>query len=366
MAAETGPVRIAILLSTHNGSRYVGELLESIVEQSWLHWDLWIRDDGSNDGTLRILRDFAGRFGDSGLDGTASRVHLFPEENIGVAGSFFRLLEVAGSGYAGYAFCDQDDVWLPEKLERAVMTLEQDVPFLYHCRQWLTDQDGGKRVLSPVPVRTGFANALVQNQVVGCTMVINARLRKCVLHSLREVDGVSPVSGIIMHDWWCYLLASGTGCIHYDPEPQILFRRHGKNTTPAAEDPVLALRGRLSGFGNRNWSLSHIMVQAEHLWRYFSFSGDATVNWADSDRKSTTVGEDDDSDAGLDSAPKKQSSRERPCKLPEANRHLLESLVALRKAGFLKRVGYLFGGVHRRSGMAETIVFRLLVLLQRF
>lgn len=366
MTAETRPVRIAILLSTCNGVPYVGELLESIRNQSWPHWDLWIRDDGSNDGTLEILEDFASRMAESGKGGTGNRVHLLPDENIGIVQSFFRLLDAAGSDYAGYAFCDQDDVWLPEKLERAALSLKRDVgvPFLYHGRQWLTDQEGGKRVLSPVPVRVGFANALIQNQVVGCTMVINARLRQCVMHSLRDSDGTTSFPGIIMHDWWCYLLASGTGRIHYDPEPQILFRRHQESSTPAATGSLRALRGRLSGLGKRNWSLSHIMIQAECLSRHYSDFGNRSASKTDASEASGRGGSKPDFKAA--DSEEKPLLHDAACSLPERNHRLLDSLLVLRRAGLIKRAVYLFAGRHKRAGLADTVVFRLLVLLRRF
>jgi hypothetical protein len=360
MKPENKPPRFAILLSTYNGTAYLPELLESIVSQSWKHWDLWIRDDGSRDGTRKLLEDFARRFNskspgeclapretqsegndnhhddasEAGADTSANRIHLFTEENMGVAASFFQLLEQAGGGYDGYAFCDQDDIWLPEKLERAALALDPGRPMLYHARQWLFEHDSGDKTLSPLPVRARFSNALVQNQVVGCTMVINAILRECVLKSLQTLQSSEATGSpprIIMHDWWCYLLGSGTGTVSFDPEPVILFRRHGQSATPAALGSLTGGRRRLTAFRRQGWSISHIMDQADLLHQYF------------------TSGQTDSS-----------------CRLQERHLLLLEKLVNLRSAGVLKRVGYLFTGRHRRSRPAETLLFRLLILLRRF
>lgn len=326
MRPDNATKRFAVLLSTYNGAEHLPALLESIGSQSWRHWDLWIRDDGSSDETREILQDYGPRISSD------HRIHFYAGENTGAAASFFYLLERAGDGYAGYAFCDQDDLWMPEKLERAARVLEQASPMLYHARQWLFHPASGKRTQSPVPVRAGFSNALVQNQVVGCTMVINARLRRYVLDSLRaqETDSRSP-SAIIMHDWWCYLLASGIGTIRYDSEPVIVFRRHDRTATPAAADVLRGGRKRLSVFRKHGLSISHILKQADLLHTYF------TSAQPDASRR-----------------------------LPEAHMALLESLVKMKCAGLVRRIVYLFTGKHRRSRLAETFLFRLLVLMRRF
>jgi len=385
--AESTPIRIAILLSTCNGAGYLLPLLESIEEQSWPHWDLWVRDDGSTDGTVEILEEFADRLKQENQAGTGNRVYVIRGENIGIVRSFFHLLEKAEIGYAGYsgyAFCDQDDIWLPAKLERAAQALKPDVPFLYHARQWLVDQKSGERALSPVPRHTGFANALIQNQVVGCTMVINQLLRECVLETLKsgsnhgssggndgnisDEDASSsddhansgddgdanssdnhadsgdedikssdfePCAGIIMHDWWCYLLASAAGRIHYDPEPVILFRRHEESTTPVTTGLFRIIRKRLSALRNRNWSVRHIMQQAMALKRHYRIiSNRANSNsW---------------------------------CRISKGYKQLLHSLLKLESATLIHRIGYLFTGKHVRAGKFDTAVFRLLVLFRRF
>ncbi len=357
MKSEIKPLRFAVLLSTFNGAAYLTALLESIRKQNWPHWDLWIRDDGSHDGTFEILEDFAMRSKSEGM--TGNRVHVIRGENAGISGSFFQLLEQAGDDYGGYAFCDQDDIWLPEKLERAAQALKEGQPMLYHARQWLMDQNSGKRELSARPANTGFANALVQNQVVGCTLVVNSRLRSCVLQALRSTDGLH--SRIIMHDWWCYLLGSGIGTIHYDPHPVILFRRHEESTTPVAAGLFEIMRKRLSTFRKHGWSVSHIMVQAEILSRHFS--SDASGMEYPGHEQARSV-----RDPGVRQAPDQPESPAgvARCRLPDHHQELLESLLELRSAGFLKRLRYLFSGKHHRTGLFETAFFRLLILMKRF
>ncbi len=341
------PPRIAIVLSTWNGEQYLPELLESLRLQTWPHWDLWVRDDGSNDGTINQLEAFSNSMND-GVSG--NRVIVNRGRNIGIVRSFLTLLSDITDEYAGYAFCDQDDIWLPEKLERAATALavHQDnengtgVPCLYHAGLWLTDDRNNKRTKNPAPVRTGFSNALIQNQVVGCTMVINPALRECILNRIRSSVDDDPATSIIMHDWWCYLLASGFGSIIYDPEPVIAFRRHHKSTTPAETTPYRALHKRITAIRKRDWSVSHIIRQAEAFARLYA---------NDFERKQHA------------------GSQEAACPpnlLSEDNKKLLDSLISLKHAGFLKRLRYLFWAEHKRDGILNTLVFRFLVLFRRF
>lgn len=350
---STSPPRIAIVLSTWNGEQYLPELLESLRLQTWVHWDLWVRDDGSVDGTLAILQDFSKKMNDKS---TGSRIHVIEGENMGVVQSYFTLISRIHGSYTAYAFSDQDDVWLPVKLERAASAIVNhqsgdngdNLPFLYHSGQLLVDQRFGRQTMSSAPVRTGFANALIQNQVVGCTMVINPALRECLLHGISSQPGSDPVSGIIMHDWWCYMLASGLGRIVYDPGPVIIFRRHEKSTTPVAANPRLELLKRMATLRKRNWAILHIMRQAETFAKmYFDNEDQTTVSNG--------------------SAPmRNRIETANICKLSGHNRQLLISLITLRTSGFLKRLHYLFMGEHKRAGILDTLIFRLMVLIRRF
>lgn len=142
------------------------------------------------------------------------------------------LLEAAAETANAFAFCDQDDVWIPEKLAWAwewVSSQPSDQPAIYFARQQITDASLRPIGLSPAFRRSpGFRNALVQNIAAGCTIMINAAARRLVLAA------PSPPLGT-MHDWWCYLLVSGAGGnIFADPRPVILYRQHDSNSIGAA------------------------------------------------------------------------------------------------------------------------------------
>lgn len=210
---------VQVLLATYNGARFLPEQLASLEAQQEAAWQLWWRDDGSTDGSVALLEAFAARTGRAAPAGT-------PPGRAGAMGSFMHLLAAAPPG-GHYAFCDQDDVWLPAKLRRAqaaLAELGEDRPALYCGRQRLVDTALRPTGLSPLPGRPlGFRNALVQNVVTGCTLVLNDAARRLVL-------AAPPPPAGSMHDWWCYLLVSGAGgAMRFDPEPGLLYRQHGGN-----------------------------------------------------------------------------------------------------------------------------------------
>jgi glycosyltransferase involved in cell wall biosynthesis len=191
---------VQILLSTYNGERFLAPLLESLRAQDA---DVLIRDDGSTDGTFGVLRSY-------GLEAERG-------EHVGFVRSFGALLERAEADWV--AFCDQDDVWLPGKLTRAVGQLE-DVsgPALYCGRLRVVDAGLRPLGLSPLPRRgLSFRNALVESRATGCTIVLNRAARDLV-------DGFPPE--VVSHDWWLYLVLSAFGKTIYDEEPRVLFRKH--------------------------------------------------------------------------------------------------------------------------------------------
>ena len=205
--------KVAVLLSTYNGTKYINEQLASIYAQEGVGVSLLVRDDGSSDGTCELL---------SG-EQTAGRLSWYTGCNKGPAFSFWDLLQQAPtSDY--YAFCDQDDVWDCDKLRVAVdaMRGDGDVPALYFCQTRLVDE--ALREIESVkisPLLT-YGEALIYNFVTGCTMVMNDALR-------RELVKYTP-QYIRMHDIWVYDVAQAIGArIHFDATPRMSYRQHGGN-----------------------------------------------------------------------------------------------------------------------------------------
>lgn len=210
---------VAILLATKNGADFLPAQLESLERQSHPDWSLWVSDDGSEDATREILDDFAGRYG-------SERVHLFEGPGRGPTRNFLSLIGRIECEAQAYAFCDQDDVWLRDRLSRGLGHLNGtgSRPTLVGHRTHIVTEDLTPRGLSPLFTSPpGFLNALVQSIAGGNTMLMNRAARDLIRAAGTDLD-------VVTHDWWAYQIVSGAGgSVIYDPEPTILYRQHATN-----------------------------------------------------------------------------------------------------------------------------------------
>ena len=242
---------IQVLMGTCNGEAYLKEQIDSILGQSIQQQhkiSLLVRDDGSSDGTLNILA------------GYRDRLEWEAGENIGIVANYFELLKRTSDKAEFVAFSDQDDIWLPPKLERAVKclrVLDPAVPSLYCSRTMLMKGNHEAAGLWPSwdKPRPSWKNALVQNIAVGCTIVINKPARNLLIERLPDPTGV------IMHDWWIYLTISAFGKVVFDPEAYILYRQHGNNAVGATDTIRGQWKRRLARF--RSWDYGKIHRQAK-------------------------------------------------------------------------------------------------------
>jgi len=260
---------VLILMATYNGGTFIEEQLASLRAQTYANWRLQVRDDGSIDGTVETIRRCAAQ---------DERVCLLEPDGIrkGASGSFSSLLERFAPEAEYLMFCDQDDVWLPNKIEITLARMRElearcgvESPILVHTDLSVTDRE-----LSVVatsfwcyqglnPDARGLSRLLVQNNVTGCTMMVNRAL--AVL--------ASPVpSQAIMHDWWLALVAAAFGKIEYVPQPTMLYRQHGANDTGAKNYGLpYVLQKMLAGLAGLKASLLKTQYQAcAFLERYAS------------------------------------------------------------------------------------------------
>ncbi|GAV12369.1 glycosyltransferase family 2 protein [Paenibacillus sp. NAIST15-1] len=210
--------KVQILMSTYNGEEFIEELCQSLFNQSYPHISLFVRDDGSNDGTVRKIKKLS--------KANLNKIRYIEGDNIGVIQSFFNLLQCSDDNAAFYCFCDQDDVWMSDKVDRAVQQLEKcENAAMFFSSTLLVDKDLNElRVWPESPQRQpSFYNALVQNIAVGATIMINKAARDMLL--TRSVN----VENLLMHDWWVYTCVSAFGEVIYDPKPTIYYRQHGNN-----------------------------------------------------------------------------------------------------------------------------------------
>ena len=231
---------IVILLATYNSAAHLSALVDSILASDDPDFRLLIRDDCSTDSTPVLVDSYQRR--DQRISVTLSDV-----QSGGAQNNFFRLLLDAPD--ADYLmFADADDVWLPDKISRTLDRMRAceaacgcSTPVLVHGD--LTVVDAQLQVLAPSlfayeklsPQRKSLKNLLCQNNVTGCTVMIN--------RALRQLVPAQPAHSV-MHDWWLALIAAAFGHIEVINEPLLLYRQHGNNQVGAynAHDPLLAAK----------------------------------------------------------------------------------------------------------------------------
>ena len=225
----TLPSQVAIVLSTRNGRDFLSEQLESFCMQSHVDWRLFWRDDDSDDETTSLMHGFA-------ASQEAGRVVDFNDHagRRGVTSSFMDLVRRLPGGQI-VAFADQDDVWLPHKLERGVAALQAvraDRPALYCARQVLVDRELHPiRLSAKVADAPGFPQAMTQNIATGCTVMLNPAAA-----ALLAASNPPPET---LHDWWAYLLVTASGGqVIIDDEPVVLYRQHTHNAVGVPLSPA--------------------------------------------------------------------------------------------------------------------------------
>lgn len=205
-------------MATYNGADHVAEQIQSFQRQTHGDWSLTVGDDGSQDDTLvRIEQTMAG---------SDHPLRITKANGGNGARNFLTLLTTAPCGDDEFvALSDQDDVWLEDKLSRAIEQLAEvpaNIPTLYCSRTLLTDAALRPSGPSRLHSKFSFRNATVQNVVAGNTTVLN----KAAMDLVRAA-GVVDVK---YHDWWLYLLITGAGGrVLYDPAPSLYYRQHGEN-----------------------------------------------------------------------------------------------------------------------------------------
>ena len=218
-SSQAQGARVAILLCTYNGEKYLGAQLESIERQQHRNWVLWISDDGSCDGTLALLQAFMRRH-------PCGRVNLKEGPRQGFAANYMSLVQCDDIDADFIAFCDQDDIWLPHRLSDAVAGLAaipDGTAALYCGRTEYIDARDRPLGRSRIPDSFGLETALAQNVCAGNTMLLNRQARSLLLR-------VSP-GHTVAHDWLSYLVVSASGgVVLFDPCIAVQYRQHKGNS----------------------------------------------------------------------------------------------------------------------------------------
>lgn len=230
---------IAILMASYNGERYIKEQIESIINQDFSDWHLFISDDGSTDNTLSLEKSYQEKFPQK-----ITVVENMTKKH-GSKYNFFNLVNIVlNEKYNYFMFSDQDDVWKKNKVSDTFNLMKQaknntSVPILVHTDLEVVDENLNTLGNSFIKYRAldprykDINHLLIQNNVTGCTMMVN---RPLLVKALQFED----IDKIAMHDWWFALVASIYGEIYFLNESTIKYRQHGGNVVGATNVNSLA------------------------------------------------------------------------------------------------------------------------------
>ncbi len=269
-----------ILLATYNGAQYLEELLESVKDQSLAEWEMIIADDGSNDGTLDIIRQFSKK--------VSQNIEIIENKPSykSARGNFAALIKRADDEGCEYVLCaDQDDVWkkdklyvLSQKMKKAEEKYTKSVPLLIHSDLEVVDSElncinKSFFEYSMLVKKPGINKIIVQNNVTGCTMLMN----KALIHAIADnVDNAD----VIMHDYWCNLYAAVFGKVIFADTATVEYRQHESNSVGAkAGKNIFYLINRLKkGRLDYKNQMKLSMKQCECFVQYFNDNKDYRVN----------------------------------------------------------------------------------------
>jgi rhamnosyltransferase len=240
--------RILVLLASYNGARWLREQIDSILAQTGVAVEILVGDDASRDATASLLRE--------GWPNEARLRCRLWEQSSGSAGASFRRLfrEADSEGYDFVALADQDDIWHPDKLLRAVAALQQHDAHAYSAAAQAFWPDGRRKLLTQCPHERA-ADFLFEGAGQGCTFVLRqpffVRVRRfCIEHK-------DPAEAFHYHDWLIYLLARAWDARWYfDQAPTIAYRQHDGNEI-GSRGSLPGVRRRVKQIRN-GWYLSQV------------------------------------------------------------------------------------------------------------
>ena len=247
--------KVEILLATYNGAQYLREQLESILNQDYEDWVVRACDDASTDDTYNILKEYQGKYPDKFFLAKNERGFGSAKKN------FMNLIKNSTCDYV--MCCDQDDVWLPNKISLTLQSMQEseqdEMPVLVHTD--LKVVDANLNVLSESffehsNFRKEFElnEILIQNFVTGCTMMMNRPM-------VTLMNRVEDCDRILMHDWVASILATSVGKVAFVDPPTMLYRQHAINSVGAKKYGLALFLSKLKEAKMRQ-SLVDTTVQA--------------------------------------------------------------------------------------------------------
>lgn len=250
-------VTINILMSTYNGEKFLGEQIDSILNQSKVYTVLSIRDDGSTDRTFEIATEYSRSY--------PQRVYVEKGENIGYQKSFLKLLQIAMPNADYYAFADQDDVWKQEKCERAVekLALSKSLIAMYASSLIITDENLCflyKTDVSKMP--NSVESCFTRHRLAGCTIVFTKQLKEIAAQIANNIVSMQMIPS---HDAIVASAAFLCGEVTLDKGSYILHRRHNKSVTSGGRGVLNRIKTEINVlfiFKRRCSSLAKLLLKS--------------------------------------------------------------------------------------------------------
>lgn len=207
--------KVAVIMSTYNGERFIREQLDSILNQSYKNIELIVRDDGSKDKTVEIVKEYQEKH---------KNIKLHQGQNLGFVKSFFELLKLAEADY--YAYADQDDIWIENKIELAVNSLnklDDQKPNMAFGNSDYYDENMEFMGYGEKNKTYSFLSSLFACVGQGMTMTVNKKTRDMIIENMPKT--------CFFHDWWTYILCVALGNVAYDNVTTVKYRRRKENAT---------------------------------------------------------------------------------------------------------------------------------------
>lgn len=257
--------KITVLLATHNSEKYISCQLDSLINQTFKNSiSIVISDDASTDSTVSIINGYMEKYPFISLIKSETSLKS-PQANF-----WFLLKNAPKTDY--YAFCDHDDVWLKEKIEKTykkMQEIEGNKPSLVHTDLFVVD--GNLNTISDsmflsqgLNKNPDLKNALIQSSVTGCTMMINDSLREIAIKK-------ANTENMIMHDWYLTILALIFGNVGFVNEPLILYRQHGNNQVGAKNTKSFSyIFNKALQLKKNKESIKNTYLQAKDIFNIFN------------------------------------------------------------------------------------------------
>ena len=268
---ENNSGKVAILMATYNGSKYLKQQLNSILKQTYQNFVLFISDDHSSDNTLDIIHDYEAVY--------PQKILLIKNDHAvrGVKTNFANLISYVKANclhdFDYFMLSDQDDFWKSNKIAVSIQPLiYQTLPTLVHTDLTVVDQNLKliNRSFVKMSKISGFNHKLqrllVQNNVTGCTMVWNKALMKIIQPDFTKA---------IMHDWFIALIANCSGQIIFIPQATVLYRQH-KDNLVGIENVLVDLTKKLRNFKKVKQSVNATFIQAQFLKDNYNLNSQST------------------------------------------------------------------------------------------